>query len=246
MEKASFTKYKNSISNLCKYLKKHFNKKVIVLVDEYDAPIIKAFQNSKYANDKTYYKNVINFMQTFLGSVFKGNENNLQKGLLTGVMRVGKESIFSKWNNLSIFGITSNYFAEYFGFTKKETDKMLKYFNLKNDIDKIKEWYDGYKFGDIDNIYNPWSIANYIAYEKDGFKAYWVNTGNSDLIKEKIKEPNIKSKFKELIEGKTIIKVIKENFVFPEFEYKTELLWTLLFYSGFLTKKKQISLNLYV
>ncbi len=140
-EKASLTKYKNSISNLCEYLKKHFNKKVIVLVDEYDAPIIKAFQNSKYSNDKTYYRKVINFIQTFLGSVFKGNEENLQKGMLTGVMRIGKESIFSKWNNLDTYGITSTYFADKFGFTEKEIYEILKHFNLNKDVKKIKEWY---------------------------------------------------------------------------------------------------------
>ncbi|OQX98807.1 MAG: hypothetical protein B6I24_04390 [Bacteroidetes bacterium 4572_128] len=183
--------YKFSLEFLCEFLKKHFNKKVIVLVDEYDAPIIKAFQNSKYSNDKTYY-------QTFLGSVFKGNEENLQKGMLTGVMRIGKESIFSKWNNLDTYGITSTYFADKFGFTEKEIYEILKHFNLNKDVKKIKEWYDGYKFGNIDNIYNPWSIVNYISKVNDGFKTYWVNTSGDSLIRDEIFVGNKERTYKTL------------------------------------------------
>ena len=188
LEKASLSKYKKSIFYLSKYLRKHFNKKVIILVDEYDAPIINAFRNSNFDFEKKYYNNVINFMQTFLGSVFKGNEENLQKGLLTGVMRVGKESLFSKWNNLDVFPITSKYFSEYFGFTEKETKDLLSYFNLESNFENVKKWYDGYVFGDTDKIYNPWSIVNYISDNEEDFKAYWVNTSADTLIREKISD----------------------------------------------------------
>ncbi len=246
---ANETDFKSSLEDLSKYLKLHFNKEVIILVDEYDAPIINAFKNTPKPikgkkGETTYYENVINFMQTFLGSAFKGN-SNLAKGLITGVMRVGRESIFSEWNNFNVYGITSSYFADKFGFTQQEVEKILSYFDLQSSINEIEKWYNGYKFGNIDKIYNPWSIVNYIANINDGFKPYWVNTSDDSIIKERITEPNVKEQILELIEGKTIVKIIRENFVFPDFENKTELLWTLLFYSGFLTKVKEISLNRY-
>ncbi len=246
LEKASLSKYKKSIFYLSKYLRKHFNKKVIILVDEYDAPIINAFRNSNFDFEKKYYNNVINFMQTFLGSVFKGNEENLQKGLLTGVMRVGKESLFSKWNNLDVFGITSKYFSEYFGFTEKETKDLLSYFNLENNFENVKKWYDGYVFGDTDKIYNPWSIVNYISDNEEDFKAYWVNTSADTLIREKIIENEIEGNdFKKIMSNESIKKKIYENFAFPDFEFKKDLIWTLFVYSGYLTQIKKAKYNTY-
>jgi len=250
LETAKDKFYKLSLQNLSEYLKKHFNEKVIILVDEYDAPIINAFHNTpKPINSKngetTYYENLINFMQTFLGKAYKGNYTNLKKGLLTGVMRVGRESIFSKWNNFDVYGITMPYFADKFGFTKQETEKILTYFNLQNKIDKIAKWYDGYKIGDTDNIYNPWSIVNYISKYKAGFRPYWINSSDDSLIKERIAVESIKNAVIELINGKTITRTIKENFVFADFEHNTELIWTLLFYSGFITPIKQVSLYRY-
>ena len=235
------TDIQESLLNLSKYLHKHFSKKVIVLVDEYDSPIISAFNYTKppiknyHTGSLTYYENIINFMQGFLGEVYKGN-NNLNKGLLTGVMRVGRESIFSEWNNFTVYGITSKYFSDKFGFTQSETEDILTYFNLHKEINNVQKWYDGYKFGDIDNIYNPWSIVNYIAKEKDGFKPYWVNSGNYSLIKSRIIEKGVKDKIQDLIEGKTIEKPLKENFVFQDFETDNELLWTLLTDNGYLTQ----------
>ena len=249
-ETATDAKYKDSLKTLSSYLKKHFNQKVIILVDEYDAPIISAFNNTNNPiksgdkENKTFYENVINFMQGFLGEAYKGN-NDLKKGLLTGVMRVGRESIFSEWNNFEVYGITSTYFADKFGFTKKETEKLLNYFNLQDDNEQITKWYDGYRFGNISEIYNPWSIVSYIVNKNDGFKAYWVNTSNDSMLKERIRVENIKNAVVELINNKTIIKTIKENFVFPDFEHNTELIWTLLFNAGFITPVKNISLNRY-
>ena len=241
---ANEVEYKEGLVKLSKYLQKHFNKKVIILVDEYDAPIITAFNNtnspikSPDKENKTYYENVINFMQGFLGDTFKGNKS-LQKGLLTGVMQIGKESIFSEWNNFRVFGITSPYFDDKFGFTKKETQDLLTYFDLYGKIEEINNWYDGYKFGNTTHIYNPWSIVNYISSEKEGFKPYWVNTGDYSLIKSRIIELGVKDIIQDLIEGKTIDKELKDNFVFQDFETDTELLWTLLADNGYLTQTEK-------
>ena len=240
-ETANEAKFKNSLESLSYYLQKHFGEEVIILVDEYDAPIINAFHNtdppikSPSKENKTYYENIISFMQAFLGDAYKGN-NSLRKGLLTGVMRVGRESIFSEWNNFDVYGITMPYFADSFGFTETETLDFLTYFNLQDRINDVKNWYDGYKFGDKSNIYNPWSIVNYISKEKAGFKPYWVNSGDYSLIKNRIIETGVKNSIQDLIEGKTIDKELKENFVFQDFETNNELIWSLLTDNGYLTQ----------
>ncbi len=240
-EKASQAKFEYSLKSLSEYLTIHFEKEVVILVDEYDAPIINAFKNTNQPiksidkENKTYYENVISFMQTFLGKAYKGN-SNLKKGLLTGVMRVGKESIFSEWNNFDIFGITSKYFSDKFGFTQTETEKILTYFGLNDKITDIQKWYNGYTFGNTSQIYNPWSIVNYISKKDDGFKPYWVNTGDYSLIQESITVHDAKNRIQELIEGKTIEKELKENFVFSDFETDNELIWSLLTDNGYLTQ----------
>ncbi len=239
---ANVEEYKNSLKKLSEHLKEHFNKDVIILVDEYDAPIITAFNNtnnpikSPDKENKTYYQKVISFMQRFLGDAYKGNDTNLKKGLLTGVMRVGRESIFSEWNNFKVYGITSHKFETNFGFTHKETEKILSYFDLQNKTNNIKKWYNGYKFGTISQIYNPWSIVNYIDSYKEGFKPYWVNTGDPSLIKNRLSEDGVKERIQDLIEGKIIEKELKENFVFADFEKNHELIWTLLTDNGYLTQ----------
>jgi len=248
---ATLTEYKSSLVDLSRYLQKHFEEKVIILIDEYDTPIISAFKNtpnpikSPKGDTSSYYEHVINFMQTFLGSAFKGNETNLQKGLITGVMRVARESIFSDWNNFTVYGITSNYFSDSFGFTQTETEKIVTYFGLQNNLADIEKWYNGYQFGNVDKIYNPWSIVNYILNEKDGFKAYWVNTSDYSLIKERITEENVRPKLQKLIEGKIIEEPIYDNFVFSDFETDNELLWTLLTSNGYLTQLQKSNYNNY-
>ncbi len=241
-ENSSEKKYKTSLQDLSEYLQKHFKKKVIILVDEYDAPIITAFNNTNSPiktsdkENKTYYQKVISFMQGFLGDAYKGNDTNLKKGLLTGVMRVGRESIFLEWNNFSVYGITSHKFDTYFGFTEKETKNILTYFDLQNKIYDVKKWYDGYKFGTTSQIYNPWSIVNYIDRNNEGFKAYWVNTSDPSLIKNRLTEEGVKEKIQDLIEGKMIEKELMDDFVFADFETDRELIWTLLTYNGYLTQ----------
>jgi len=241
LKTANEAEYKDSLASLSNYLQKHFEEEVIILVDEYDAPIINAFHNtdppikSNSKENKTYYENIISFMQGFLGDAYKGN-NSLKKGLLTGVMRVGRESIFSEWNNFAVYGITSPYFADNFGFSQKETEKIVAHFGLTDRMPDVQRWYNGYTFGDASHIYNPWSIVNYISREREGFKPYWVNSGDYSLIKSRILEIGVKENIQNLIEGKTIEKELKENFVFPDFETDNELLWTLLTDNGYLTQ----------
>ncbi len=241
LKEANEAEYKESLETLSYYLYKHFEKEVIILVDEYDAPIINAFNNTNSPvksldkENKTYYEKVVNFMQGFLGDAYKGN-HSLHKGMLTGVMRVGKESIFSEWNNFDVFGTTSNYFSDSFGFTKAETEKLLTDFNLTERIEEVKKWYNGYKFGKIENIYNPWSIVNYIAKYEDGFRPYWVNSGDYSLIKSRIIEIGISDDLQELIEGNSIERELHDNFVFQDFETGSELFWTLLTDNGYLTQ----------
>ncbi len=241
---ANSAEYKESLEILSYYLYKHFEREVIILVDEYDAPIISAFNNtnspikSPDKENKTYYEKVINFMQGFLGDAYKGNAA-LHKGMLTGVMRVGKESIFSEWNNFDVFGITMPYFSDSFGFTKEETEKILDDFNLSSKKEDVKLWYNGYKFGEIENIYNPWSIVNYITKNKAGFRPYWVNSGDYSLIKSRIIELGVQENVEHLIKGETIEKELYENFVFQDFETDNELLWTLLTDNGYLTQVEE-------
>lgn len=238
---ADETEYQEGLVKLSKYLEKHFGQKVIILTDEYDAPIISAFNNtnspikSDDKENKTYYEKVINFMQGFLGDAYKGN-GALHKGMLTGVMRVGKESIFSEWNNFKVFDVTSVYFSDKFGFTKKEVQKILKYYDLDKQEPEVQKWYNGYRFGNSDSIFNPWSIVNYIEYYSDGFKPYWVNSGDYSLIKSRIIEIGVNEKIQDLIEGKTIEKELHDNFIFQDFETDNELLWTLLTDNGYLTQ----------
>ncbi len=241
LQEANEAEYKGSLETLSHYLYTHFEQEVIILVDEYDAPIISAFNNtnspikSPDRANKTYYEKVVNFMQGFLGDAYKGN-NSLHKGMLTGVMRVGKESIFSEWNNFDVFGITMPYFSDDFGFNKDETEKILGDFNLSNKKEEVKKWYDGYKFGEIENIYNPWSIVNYIAKHKAGFRAYWINSGDYSLIKSRIIEEGISDEVQELIEGNSIERELHDNFVFQDFETSSDLFWTLLTDNGYLTQ----------
>ncbi len=241
LKEANEAEYKGSLETLSYYLYKHFEKEVIILVDEYDAPIISAFQYTKppiktfQSGNLTYYERVINFMQSFLGDAFKGNKA-MHRGMVTGVMRVGKESIFSEWNNFGVFGITMPYFSDSFGFTKAETEQILDYFNLSHKKEEVKQWYNGYKFGEIENIYNPWSIVNYIAKHKAGFKPYWVNSGDYSLIQSRIIEVGASDDVQKLIEGNSVERELHDNFVFQDFEKSSDLFWTLLTDNGYLTQ----------
>ena len=227
--KAHIIKYKNSLKKLSNYLYQHHDEQVVVLIDEYDSPIIAGYRNG-------YYKEIIGFMRGFLGGVFKTNPY-LFKGVVTGILRIAKESLFSEWNNPGVYTVLDYQFSDCFGFTEEETKTMLEHFNLGHDFELMKKWYDGYNIGNSVHLYNPWSVSGYIDTPQQGFKPYWVNTSSDDLLKERIIERDAgetRSDIETLLLSKTISKPIYENIVFANFDSNRELLWTLLVFAGYL------------
>ena len=239
-EKADWVACKSSLHKLSQYLYKHHGKQAVILIDEYDSPILAAYQNG-------YFKEMIEFMKTFLGAALKTN-NALYKGVLTGILRVAKESIFSDLNNPGIYTTLQHDFADKFGFTESETRQLLQHFRLDDQFEMVKMWYDGYTFGDTHNLYNPWSISGYIGQHQEGFKPHWVNTSSDTLIKERILErdaDDIRNDVEQLLLGNSIAKPIEQNIVFADFEREGELLWSMLLFSGYLIPVGERSGNIY-
>ena len=224
--------WKLSLLDLTKYLYEYYGQKVVVLIDEYDQPIIDSYV-------KGYYQEAISFFKTFYGVVLKDN-NYLEMGIMTGILRVAKENIFSGLNNLRVHTILDNRFTEYFGITESEVEKALKDFNLEFELQDVQKWYNGYLFGDI-KVYNPWSIINFLNDEK--LKPYWVNTSGNELIKLYLKKlkNEIFDDFSKLLNRKEIYKRINENMTFSNLESNySKNIWNLFFHSGYLTLGKKI------
>ena len=239
--KADLSNYLFSLQKLSKYLYKYYGEKVLILMDEYDAPIHTGFTHG-------YYEEIIALMKSLMGNTFKDNDY-LYKGVITGILRIAKESIFSDLNNPSIFTLLSHSFADKFGFTETEVQDILQYFDLAQDFDKIKEWYDGYLMGNVNHIYNPWSIINYIARHTEGFKPYWVNTSSDDLIKSRIIEKEahyVRKQIEKLIKGESIEAIVDENIVFSDFNERKEILWSLLVFCGYLGIAEELGRKEYV
>ncbi len=237
---ASKILYQRSLKKLSAYLHQHHQEKVIILIDEYDTPIHTGYRNG-------YYAEIIKFMKSFLGAALKTN-TALYRGVITGILRVSKESIFSGVNNIEVYTVVKKRYADKFGFTEQETKDLLQHFQLAKDFDLIKKWYDGYRIGHIEDIYNPWSVTGYISAPNEGFRTHWVNTSSDELIKERIIEKNateIRTDIEALLMGKTLNKVIEEQMVFGDFSRKKELLWSLLLYAGYLTTAHQVSPRFY-
>ena len=230
-EEAGEVELSYSIELLTRLLYEYHNEKVIVLIDEYDTPINHGFTRG-------YYEKIIDFMKVFLGSALKTN-SSLKMGVITGIYRVAKESIFSDMNNLYVSAVTTNAYADKFGFVESEVEELLTYYGLEYKIDEVKDWYNGYVFGDNTVIYNPWSIINYA---KDKIlQPYWVNTSSNDLILDILckTDSNIKQKLTLLMEGKEIENVIINtsiNFrnIMGVKVLNEEVLWNFLIVSGYL------------
>ena len=230
--RATEATWKLSLLDLTKYLYEYYGQKVVVLIDEYDQPIIDSYV-------KGYYQEAISFFKTFYGVVLKDN-NYLEMGIMTGILRVAKENIFSGLNNLRVHTILDNRFTEYFGITENEVEKALKDFNLEFELQDVQKWYNGYLFGDIE-VYNPWSIINFLNDEK--LKPYWVNTSGNELIKLYLKKlkNEIFDDFSKLLNREEIYKRINENMTFSNLESNySKNIWNLFFHSGYLTLAKKI------
>ena len=227
--------YANSLKNLTSFLYKYYKKEVILLIDEYDIPLITAH---KYG----YYNEIINFYKIFLGEALKTNQY-LKMGVLTGIIRVIKTGIFSDLNNLKVYSILEKKYSEFFGFTEEEVKEALQFFDIEEELVNVKYWYDGYKFGDSE-LYNPWSIINFL----DGreLKNYWVGTSENFLIKNILE--NSTSRTNEILE-----KLFNEEEVEEAITGTSDLsilmdskeVWELLLFSGYLTVKEKIDEDIY-
>lgn len=218
---AAFTLY-----SLSDYLSRFYGKKALILLDEYDTPLQEAYVNG-------YWDEMVNFIRSLFNAAFKTNPF-LERGLLTGITRVSKESVFSDLNNLEVVTTTSHKYQTAFGFTETEVSAALKDMGLLADMEKVKHWYDGFRFGDTEGIYNPWSITKYLDTEK--FRSYWANTSSNSLIGKMIREsaPDIKIAMEHLLEGETIEASIDEEIVFNQLDDSNSAIWSLLLASGYL------------
>ena len=224
---------KNSVRDLSEYLNRHYDKPVILLVDEYDVPIQNAYVQG-------YYDQAVNFFRTFYGTTFKDNPY-LEKTVLTGVSRVAKESIFSGANNFKVFTVLDNEFADDFGITEEEMNKVIQDFEIEDEKEEIKKWYDGYTIGDVKGIYNPWSILNYLTDRK--LIQYWVNTSSNDLIKLVLKNSStIKEKIERLLKDEEIEVLINLETVIVGIENNEDNIWGLMIGTGYLKVTEVVNL----
>jgi len=230
-QRADETTYSNSLLMLSRLLHRAYKKQVIILIDEYDSPIHAAYSNG-------YYAEMINFMRSLLSTSLKDNIN-LQKGVLTGILRIAKESIFSDLNNLGVYTLLDSNFQDKFGFTQTDVSKLLNDYQLDNKSTEIKKWYNGYHFGSI-TIYNPWSLISCV--EKHGrLEPYWLNTSSNLLVKKLLFKADryVKSKLELLISGQPITELIDKNIIFQHIDTQETALWSLLLFTGYLTYSNQ-------
>ena len=227
---------KEALKVLVKILYKKYNKKVVILIDEYDSPLVSAYING-------YYEKVKNFFKTFYSLVLKDN-NYLQMGVLTGIIRVIKVGIFSDLNNLSTYTILSNDYTDSYGLTEEEVEKSLKYYGIEAEISKVKDWYDGYRFG-TSEVYNPWSILNFLRFKE--LDAYWVDTSGNDLINNvlKITNKNIITALERLFNGEGLKQNLSGTSDLSKILSDDEI-WELLLFSGYLTVEEKINQDNYI
>ena len=222
-----------SLQTLSELLYKHFNQKTVILIDEYDVPLDKAFQHG-------YYREMVALIRAMFGRALKTNEA-LAFAVLTGCLRVSKESIFTGLNNFKILSITDSRFDEQFGFTDKEVQKLLADYHLEARFSETKEWYDGYRFGNVD-VYCPWDVINHIDRIKDDPnarpEAYWINTSGNDLVKRFVDKANrtTRNEIEQLIAGNAIEKMLRLDLTHDEIDTSIENLWSVLFTTGYLTQ----------
>lgn len=216
--------WKGSLKNLTRYLYKYYDrKKVVVLIDEYDTPIIQSYQEK-------YYKKLISFFKRFYGDVMKDNEY-LQFGIMTGILRIAKEGIFSGLNNLKVNTIFSEKYSEYYGLTEEEVLEAVKYYDMEYGMQDIRKWYDGYQFGKSE-VYNPWSIINFL--NERELKAYWIGVSGNSMINDLLSkgDRHIVENLEKLFNEEIIYKAVRD---YTEYKFDSSDIWELFLYSGYLT-----------
>ena len=240
MSKAVFC---SGLKTLSELLEKHYGTKVVLLIDEYDVPLAKAFENG-------YYNQMIFLIRSLLEQALKTN-NSLKFAVMTGCMRISKESIFTGLNNLKVLSITDERYDEYFGFTDTEVREMLKYYEIEDHYEEVKNWYDGYQFGSVE-LYCPWDVLNYCDKLKDHGDSfpenYWINTSSNGAVRKFIQmSGNLKTRreIETLLAGEEIIKEIHQELVYPEMYQSLENVWSLLFMTGYLTQRGRVDAKRY-
>ena len=229
----------SSLQLLSQLLYKHYGKKVVILIDEYDVPLDKAFQNG-------YYKEMVSLIRGLFGQALKTNEF-LQFAVLTGCLRISKESIFTGLNNFKVMSITDSRFDEQFGFTDSEVKKLLSDYGMDSHFEEVKEWYDGYHFGKAD-VYCPWDVINHADHLRDDSDAkpqtYWINSSGNSLVRRLINraDSSTKDEIERLIAGEAIEKVIRQDLTYDEIENSIDNIWSVLFTTGYLTKIGELKL----
>ena len=225
-----------AINDLSNYLSRYYGKKVIIILDEYDTPMQEAYVNG-------YWEELVAFTRSLFNSTFKTNPY-LERAIMTGITRVSKESIFSDLNNLVVVTTTSNQYETAFGFTEEEVFNSLDEQGLSDKKDIVKTWYDGFTFGDKKDIYNPWSIINFLKFKS--LKTYWADSSSNGLINSLVQKgsPYIKTMIENLISGEKINVIVDEQIVFSELDYSEDAVWSLMLASGYLKVVSSEELNL--
>ena len=238
----SQTALRFALRTLSELLYKHYGQKTIILIDEYDVPLDKAFQHG-------YYREMVSLIRGIFGEALKTNDF-LQFAVLTGCLRVSKESIFTGLNNFKVLSITDVRFDEEFGFTEEEVKKLLGFYGLESHIAETKEWYDGYHFGDVD-VYCPWDVINHVDRLCDEPEAepqsYWINTSGNDLVKRFIDKADRKTKneIESLVAGEAIEKAVRLELTYDEIDNDIDNLWSVLFTTGYLTQSGKAEKGIY-
>lgn len=223
----------DSLKTLSRLLAKHYNRKVILLIDEYDVPLDKAFQSG-------YYDEMVTLIRSLFGNALKTNEN-LYFAVLTGCLRISKESIFTGLNNLNVMTVSDPYFCDSFGFTEDEVLEFLRYYGLEEFHDTVKEWYDGYQFGNT-SVYCPWDVIKYVQIlwkDRDAEPGnYWANTSGNDIIRRLLKKADqtTRDEIEQLVNGGAIVKGIRQELTYRDIEDSVDNIWSVLYSAGYLTQ----------
>ncbi|HLP57882.1 MAG TPA: AAA family ATPase, partial [Candidatus Deferrimicrobium sp.] len=220
--------YANSLRKLLIFLSRFYNQKAVILIDEYDTPVHAGYIHG-------YYDEIINFIRMFMGGGLKDTGQYLEKGVLTGIMRIARESIFSDLNNLGVYTLLSKKFNHSFGFTENEVKIMMEDFDILDMLEQVQRWYNGYRFGGK-VIYNPWSIINFLNDEDKELKPYWINTSDNKVVDSLLSRGDVelRKELEQLIRGESIEKAIDENIILKDIDTDEDSFWSYLLMGGYL------------